>query len=210
VSAETLVREALVRGASREEIERVLTRAGWSAEQVQGALAAFAPVDFPVPVPRPRPQLSARDAFLSLVLFATLYTVAINLGSLLFQLIDRALPDTAADRPWVSVGEAIRWSVASMVVALPVFLFVSSLTNREIRRNPIRRSSPVRRWLTYLTLFLASCVLIGDLVSLVYNLLGGELTARFVSKVAVVGAIAGGVFGYYLSELRTDDAEAAS
>ena len=60
-----------------------------------------------------------------------------------------------------------------MVVALPVFLFVSSLTNREIRRNPIRRSSPVRRWLTYLTLFLASCVLIGDLVSLVYNLLGG-------------------------------------
>ena len=34
-------------------------------------------------------------------------------------------------------------------------------------------------------------VLIGDFISLVYSLLGGELTTRFVLKVLVVGAIAG-------------------
>jgi hypothetical protein len=63
----------------------------------------------------------------------------------------------------------------------------------------------VRRWLTYLTLFIAACVLIGDFVSLVYNVLGGELTVRFVLKVLTVGIIAGTVFWYYLSELRLDE-----
>ena len=34
-----------------------------------GALAGFAEIDFPVPVPRPRPYLSAREAFIYLVVF---------------------------------------------------------------------------------------------------------------------------------------------
>src|SRR5690606_39375607 len=60
-------------------------------------------------------------------------------------------------------------------------------------------------WLTYLTLFIAASVLVGDLVALVYNVLGGEASLRFVLKVAVVGMIAGAVFGYYLSDLRRDE-----
>ena len=40
-----------------------------------------------------------------------------------------------------------------------------------------------------------------------YRLLGGELSLRFVLKVLVVGVIAGGVFGYYLGELRREERE---
>jgi hypothetical protein len=40
---------------------------------------------------------------------------------------------------------------------------------------------------------------------LVYNALGGELTARFVLKVLIVGAIAGIIFWYYLGDLRIDE-----
>lgn len=199
------VRECLGRGLPRAQIEAALTQAGWSQEQVAGALAAFAPVDFPVPVPRPRPSWSARDAFLYLLLFSTLYTVAFNLGRLLFEFIDRALPDAAMAGPWTGFRDSIRWSVSSLVVSLPVSLYVSTVTNRDTQADPARRASPVRRWLTYLTLFIAACVLIGDLVALVYNVLGGELTARFLLKVLVVGAIAGSVFQYYLSDLGSDE-----
>jgi hypothetical protein len=73
------VREALARGLSRPQIEEALRQAGWKPEQVSGALAAFAAVDFP----RPRPSLSAQEAFKYLLLFTTLYIVAVNLGSLL-------------------------------------------------------------------------------------------------------------------------------
>jgi hypothetical protein len=84
---------------------------------------------------------------------------------------------------------------------------MSRLTGRAVQVDPIKALSPVRRWLTYLTLFVAACVLIGDVVSLVYNVLGGELTARFVLKSITVGGIAGTGFWYYLSGLRVDERE---
>jgi hypothetical protein len=61
--------------------------------------------------------------------------------------------------------------------------------------------------LTYLTLFLAACTLMGDLIGAVYTFLGGELTARFLLKVLTVGLIAGTVFAFYLVELRADEQE---
>ncbi len=199
------VRDALARGASRERIDSALTQAGWAPEQVQGALAAFAEVEFEVPVPRPRPHLSARDAFVYLVLFTTLYISAYHFGSLLFSLINHAFPDPADRYPLF--GPSIRWSVASIVIAFPLFLVMSARIARSLREQPVKRLSAVRRWLTYLTLFLAAVILIGDLITLVYQLLGGSLTVRFVLKVLVVGAIAAAVFGYYLWDLRRDEAE---
>lgn len=206
---ELFVREALAAGQPRPAIEAALAQAGWPPEQVRDALDAYADVAFPVPVPRPRPYLSAREAFLYLVLFATLYVSAYHLGSLLFDLLNRALPDPAdAGYAFANAGSSMRWSVASLLVAFPVFLFVARLLGRELARNPVKRLSAVRRWLTYITLFLAAGIVVGDLIAAVYNLLGGELTLRFALKVLVVGAIAGTVFAYYLLDLRREEREA--
>lgn len=201
------VRDGLARGISKDEIGAALGKAGWQAAEIQEALAGFADVAFPIPVPRPKPYLSARDAFLYLVIFSALYTVAINFGGLMFILIDRLIPDPALDRqlPPEYLAEALRWPISALVVATPVLLWVSALVGREVRRDPAKRASKVRRWLTYLTLFVALSVLAGDVMALVYNLLGGELTTRFVLKVLVVGAIAGTVFAYYRTELQLDE-----
>ncbi|MBA2686340.1 MAG: hypothetical protein H0U66_17785, partial [Gemmatimonadaceae bacterium] len=61
---------------------------------------------------------------------------------------------------------------------------------------------PVRHWLTYLTLFIAIAALIGDGITVVYNMLGGELTIRFVLKAIVIGGIAACALFYYLRDLR--------
>ena len=97
---EMFVRDALARGLSREAIEKALTQAGWTPPQIRDALGAFAEVDFPVPVPRSRPYLSAREAFLYLVLFTTLYLSAYHVGSLCFDFINRAFPDPAQVNEW--------------------------------------------------------------------------------------------------------------
>jgi len=201
------VRDALGRGLSRAQVEEALRQAGWKPDQVNGALSAFAAVEFPIPVPRPRPLLSAREAFMYLLLFTTLYVVAFNLGTLLFQFINRAFPDPASSLPETYLRESIRFSVSALIVALPVFLYMSRLTNSATNLDASKRTSPIRRWLTYLTLFVEACVLIGDFTSLVYSLLGGELSVRFVLKVLTVGVIAGTVFWYYLSDLRFDEKE---
>lgn len=196
------VRAGLAQGIARPELERALRDAGWPADQIRSALGQFADAPFPIPVPTPVPYLSAREAFLYLLLFTTLYLSAFNLGGLIFQLIEFAFPEPgAAAEP---VRQAIRWSVAILVVALPVFLFLARLTNRELKRDPTKRASKVRRWLTYMTLFVAASALLGDGATLVYHLLGGELTIRFVLKVLTIVVIAGAAFWYYLRDLNTD------
>lgn len=201
------VKEALARRTPRPEVEAVLRKAGWTVEQVRNALDGFADVEFAIPVPRPQPYLDAREAFMYLVLFSTLYVSAYHLGSLLFDIINLTFPDPAeasAQRAGY-VRQSMRWSLSSLVVAFPVFVYVSRLLNRDISADPIKRHSKVRRWLTYVTLFIAAGVLIGDVISLVYNLLGGELTTRFLLKVLVVGFIAGSIFWYYLTDLRREE-----
>ena len=204
------VRDALARGLPRAQILDVLHKAGWTTEQTRGALAAFAEVEFPIPVPRARPYVSAREAFMYLVLFGTLYVSAYHLGSLVFDFINRAFPDAAAQTFQVSdeyIRQSMRWAVSALIVSFPVFLYMSWLTGRAIGLDPTKRASKIRRWLTYWTLFVAASALIGDVTTLVYNLLGGELTVRFVLKIATVGLMAGTAFTYYLRDLRLDEAE---
>ncbi len=204
---EAFTREALLRGLSKTDIENALIEAGWTREQARSNLDAYADVPFPVPVPRPRAFLSAREAFLYLLLFTTLYLSAYHLGSLCFHFVDGAFPDPALESPDRNSLARMRWSAASLIVAFPVFLLVSFYIQRSITRSPLERLSPIRRWLTYLTLFLGAAILIGDLTTLVYSLLGGELTIRFVLKILIVGLIAGTIFGYYLSDLRREERE---
>ncbi len=201
---DVFARDALLRGQSRDSILQALRGAGWSEEQLSGVLDGWADVDYPVPVPRPRASLSARDAFMYLVLFATLYYTAWHLGSLLFELIEHALPDPA-DSHGFGWGASMRWSVASLLIAFPVFAFMARRLSREVAKQPLKRLSPVRRWLTYLTLSVAAIALICDFTTLVYNLLGGELSLRFVLKVLVVAVIVGSVFGFYLHDLRNEE-----
>ncbi len=204
------VRDALAHGMPRPQIEETLARAGWRGEDVRRALGAWADVPGPVPVPKPRPYLSAHEAFLYLVMFTALYISAFNFGHLLFDFIERAFPD--ATDPHIdtdSFRRSVRWAIANIVVAFPLFVWLSMLMQRAVARDPLRRVSRVRKWLTYLTLFLGAAVLIGDLIALVNGVLQGDLTTRFVLKVIVVAAIAGTIFGAYLTDLRKDEKEDA-
>jgi hypothetical protein len=45
-------------------------------------------------------------------------------------------------------------------------------------------------------------VVAGDLIAVINSFLGGELTVRFVLKALTVLVIAGGIFGFYLSDIR--------
>lgn len=200
------VREALLKGQSRAEIRKVLKSAKWGEDEVSRALDGFADVAFPVPVPKRRPYLSAREAFMYLLTFLTLYISAISFGTMLFQFINRWLPDIVPyGQYYDGTVEAIRWSASALLIAYPLFLTMSWLLRREILRDPDKRASKIRKWLTYITLFVAAGVIIGDLITLVFNMLGGELTLRFILKVLTVGGIAGVIFGYYLWDLRKEE-----
>jgi len=147
-----------------------------------------------------------RDVFLYLLSIIALGMLAVNFGTLLFQFINIYFPDAIVDQyNYFSTSqyyERIRWAVSSLVIVFPVFLWVSRFLTKDIATNPEKRELRIRKWLLYLTLFVAGVVVIGDLIALVYSFLQGELTMRFVLKVLSILAIAGSVFYYYLNELR--------
>ncbi|HET8697899.1 MAG TPA: DUF5671 domain-containing protein [Gammaproteobacteria bacterium] len=199
------VEAALRAGASRADVEKALVDAKWSREQIADGLTHYADVPFVVPVPRPRAHLSARDAFLYLLMFTMLYLSGYYFDSLLFQLINSAFPEQLDRFTLNAIGERIRFATAGLIVAFPVFLFTAWRIALAVRGDATQRNSAIRKWLTYLTLFVGASVIVGDAITLLYNLLSGDLTVRFVLKVLVVAAIAGAVFGYYTWSIRADD-----
>jgi len=205
----TFVREALARGTSRDAIRAALREAHWAEDEIESALGAWLDAGLGLPVPRRRVAFSAREAFLYLLMFVALYMVAYHTGAILFALVEYKWPDAAfGDSLLEHMREWVRLGVASLLVAFPVFLLTSRLTGRAVAQDPEKRNSGVRRWLTYLTLFNAACVLIGDFIAVLLGLLKGELTARFLSKAGIVAAIAGWLFTHYMGGLRRDEADA--
>ena len=198
------VKAALERGESRAAIKAALDKAGWPKDQIESALSAFAEIDFPLPVPRPKSYGSAREAFLYIVYFSLLGMVAGNVGGLAFAWIDRQFADDLAQNgyysSWATTG--MRWSVASLLVGYPIFLFLGWRLAAKKRKDPERRRSRVHAWLTYVTLIFAAGALIGDLVAVVFQFLNGELQARFLSKAAVVGAISGAILWNYSRDVE--------
>ncbi|MHC4128184.1 MAG: DUF5671 domain-containing protein [Planctomycetota bacterium] len=202
----SFIAHARGKGMGHETIRMLLLSAGWKERDIAQAIGAEG-LDEPIPVP---PDTGgARDAFFHLLVFAGLYTLVISTVVLAFTFIGWWFPDPALDRYGTLQGmrTTIRWSLAAIIVAAPFFFWISRLVLAELRRHPEKQASGIRRWLTYLTLLVASAVLVGDLITLVFQLLEGEITLRFLFKVAVVFLLAGLVFTYYSRALRRPVAE---
>ena len=144
---------------------------------------------------------SPKDVFLHLLAIIALYISAGSLIGLLFDYINLLFPDILNYYSYSATAGSIRWAMAALIIVFPVYLLVSWLLNKDYKINPEKRDLKIRKWLVHFTLFIAAVMIIGDLVALVYNFLGGDLTARFVFKVAVILAVAGAIFGYYLFDL---------
>ncbi len=151
-----------------------------------------------------KPKLSPKDFFLHLGVMVALYVSAVNLLTLLFHTIDYTFPSALAyyGDPYSS---GIKISIATLVVFFPVYLVLAWLLARGEKMSPEKRELGVRKWLIYLTMFVAGLTVAIDLVTLIQYFLSGEITARFVWKVVSVLVIAGVVFGYYVYDLRRKD-----
>ena len=197
------VHDALLAGRSREEIRRSLRQAGWSNTEINDALAQYARIDFSPPIPAPRPQLTARDVFLYAVQFTALAYTAFYLIGLVHAMLDLWMPD-AADFPDVELRATMRmrWAIATLVVAAPVYLWMSRFIHNRVEKDARSRRSLVRKYLTYTTLFVTAMIFMGDATYLVYGFLEGSATLRFVLKAATVGIVTLAIFVFYLRDVE--------
>ena len=145
----------------------------------------------------------------TLVSFIALYTTAFSFGALVFEFIQRAFPDSLYYGNGMFSSFA-RNSIAGLIVAFPLFLFLMRLVWKETKGNAKNIESSVRKWFTYCTLVVAAGIMLGDLIAVVSNVLGGELAIRFMLKAATILGIALAIFGYYLYDLKRKAEDAFS
>ncbi|HEV2490418.1 MAG TPA: DUF5671 domain-containing protein [Candidatus Acidoferrales bacterium] len=190
-------------GATDESVVGLLQGRGWPKDDAYRALADDYESRGGLRVPDYKRSGSARDAFLYLFSFSALGTWTIGLGSLMFSLIDRWIRDPLSQNyGYVNLQSQIAGSLASVIVAFPIYLLVMAYILLRVEAHPDKLDSPVRKWLTYLALLVAAGVVLGDLIAFLTHFLQGELTTRFLAKDAVVFIIAGGVFWYYMGAVQ--------
>lgn len=179
---------------------------GWTEDEADQAYRdALVAIGVPVPdraaAPPPARQSSVVDVTVNVFSLILLGLVAFGLGGLYFGVIDKAFPD-ALGRRIGAADRSIHHAIASLAIAFPAYVIAMRLWLRRFRANPDRAESGLTKWLTYIVLLIASVTVVGDLITVLYMLLQGELTLRFVLKALVLLTVAGLVFGFYMLERR--------
>lgn len=193
------VRQGLAQGATPEVIVTALSDAGWSAPEIDQAVSAWHLQSGLPPVPRPRPYASAQEALLYALLFLSLGAIAWHLCQLGLALIDGLFP--TPEEIAIQSDASVRWSIAALVAFTPLFVLLDRRIARLGLKDAGRRRSLVRKWSAAITLLVASLVLLSDAIYVIYALLNGDLTLRFLLKAGLVAVISGLVLAYYRDEM---------
>jgi len=143
-----------------------------------------------------------RDLFLHLLAVVALYWSSISFTTLLWQFINYFFQNSLSPFYYESFAGYVRFAVSSLFIVFPVFIFTSWFLNKIYKKESEVRESKIRKWLIYFTLFVASLVIIGDLITVINIFLGGEIAIKFVLKSLSVLLVAGVIFGYYLDDVR--------
>jgi hypothetical protein len=197
---------AKARNVADDFIVALLKHKGWSERRIYTAFAAHYERALGAPLPERGARIEyASDAFLYLLAFISLGSWAFAAGYVFDALIDRRIP-SGLDSPYAAASfrSEVAGELATIIVALPIFAWVSRTISSGIARRPERADSGVRKWLTYIALVVTAMCLIGDGIWFLTTFLTGDLSLRFVLKTVVLLVLAGSIFTYYLSAVRGD------
>ncbi len=146
-------------------------------------------------------KVTPKDFFLWAAVVIALYTSVVSFITLLFEYVNHAFPDQLASYGDPYSG-AIRFSMAALIVLVPATLILMRVIRASLVAEPGKADIWVRRWALMLTLFIAGATAAIDLITLVNTFLGGEVSNRFLIKVAIVLLVAAWVFMHFLADLK--------
>ncbi len=199
---EKFVMNSLNAGQTPEAVRAAMMEAGWSAQKADKALTAYKETPWGVPVPVKRSSFAARDFAFYASIFLSLYISVYFLNAAIFDILNVLLPQSDT---YVEPDADLRRSLATVIVFLPVYIYLAQKADAQKRTDPACRMSGSRQWLTYLTLVMGGLTVLICLSGLTATLLGGESSLRLVLKYGSVLATALVVMRFYYKDIRSDE-----
>lgn len=140
-------------------------------------------------------KTTPKDFFLHLGALIALIVSVVSIINLYFSIINYYFPDQLAGYFYSS---NIAWPISVLIVLVPVLYVFEYLINKDIAKSIEKAELWIRKWRTYLTLFITGAMIVGDLIALLNVYFSGEISIRFLYKILVVIVISGIIFTYYI------------
>ncbi len=143
--------------------------------------------------------------FLSLGFLVSLITSVVSFLNLAFSTLDKKFPDVLNSTYTYGYStydyESIRTALATLIIFFPALLLVAYFWHKHAKGILGSIDVQIKKWLTYIVLFLSSLVVAIDMVTLVRYFVSGEINNRFILKVLITLVVALFVGGYFIFEL---------
>lgn len=150
-----------------------------------------------------KPKTTPKDFFLWAGAMLSFYWSVLAFIFLVFNYIEYSFPNALSYYPVNPYESGISMQMASIIVLLPLYLWLARIITKSAETDPSRKDIWVRRWAIIFTLFIAGVAMAGDLITLLTSFLSGEaLTTAFLLKTALVLLVAAGVFLHFMAELK--------
>ncbi|MDX9913339.1 MAG: DUF5671 domain-containing protein [Candidatus Moranbacteria bacterium] len=195
-------------GVTHDEIKKQLHAVGWSEDEVDSSYAlGLAKSGVPVPNKNAQKVFSKKSTTVEIVVnlfsFILLIISAISLGTLLYGTINYFFQDKLVNYYGVgSSPESIHYAIAALIISFPLYYFAMRFWFKRFEEDEGKMEANLTKWITYLVLLVAAIAILGDLITVIFNMLQGEITIRFFLKALTIFMIAGGVFGFYFLERK--------
>lgn len=147
---------------------------------------------------------SSKFAFFYMFSLVALAFMAVSTGMVIFQIINKRIIDVLAAYGTCYSSDALKFAISAIIISAPIYYALAWQINKNLFSGDLKGESEIRKWLTYLIIFISSIVALGCFVAIIYNFLDGELTVKFALKAVAALAIAGTIFSFYLYEIRRD------
>jgi len=154
--------------------------------------------------PQQKVSVGPKEFFLHIGALITLIASVISIITVLFTVIEILLPDVLNTYYYGDQFSGTRFALATLIVVFPAYYFIARYLRKEREAHPEVSLAWVRKWLTGLIVFAAGAVVLGDVISLIFGFVNGELTSRFALKSFAVLLVVVVPFLYYFFEAKVD------
>lgn len=147
---------------------------------------------------------AAKYAFYYMLSLVALIFMSLATGGIIFQIINKNIKDILSQFTVSYSTEVMKIAISALIISAPIYFLTMRTIFRNLTSGALPKESGIRKWLTYLILFVSSVVMLVWLIATINTFLGGDLTMKFILKAVTAIFIAASIFTFYYYDLKRD------